>query len=323
MSFNISGIIDPKQFFIINSAIHVTFFGILSLPTIILTGVCVVALLLATAINLQMRAVLINAFTAEINYSIFSCFLNLGYPIRAWSDNEVGDILCSITFSILLIYTCANLCSIILCAVMIHRFIKYGKDRLNWKIIIVSIVLLWIVSFAVGALPYSVIKLRAHLGFCVPDRQRNLQSVGGIGLGIFPCFCVVLIFSILTYHHMKKNAPDSNVKVKKAVFKILVYHAIKLAVLLFQNVIVAILNIILQNYVEKKENLSKIATGLTITFITRVSYDISALLTPIVSIIILKPVLDALKNASRLICVLCSKDCEDVNAETAETEKAQ
>ena len=170
MAANISSIIDPDHFFIINSAIQLTLFGIFTLPTIILTGVCVVALLLATVINPEMRTVLINPFAAEICFSMSSSFIYLGYPVRAWKGDEVS---CFIAIGITVTYACANLSSVILCAIMIHRFIKYGKDKLNWKIIIVSTVLLWTISFALGSLLYFIIRLRSSNGFCEPDMQRN------------------------------------------------------------------------------------------------------------------------------------------------------
>ena len=99
-------------------------------------------------------------------------------------------------------------------------------------------------------------------------------------------------------------------------FKVLVYHAIKVAVLLIQFVCMMILSSVQQHYVEKEQNESIIAVVLTIYYVTRLSFDISGLLTPIISIIILKPVLDALKNASKLF-TLCSKDNEEDNTEIA------
>ena len=75
-----------------------------------------VALLLATAINLQMRAVMLtNAFAAKITYAIFSC---IRYPIKAWSDNEVGDV-----FVVSLIrFTSVPSCYVLS---LLHHFIKY------------------------------------------------------------------------------------------------------------------------------------------------------------------------------------------------------
>ena len=117
---------------------------------------------------------------------------------------------------------------------------------------------------------------------------------------------------------MKKNVPDSNVKVKKAVFKILVYLAIKLAVFLIQYVLTAIHNNVQKHYSEGDRDKRYLAIVLSLYYVSRVSYDISALLTPIISIVILKPVLDAIKNASNLICTLCNKEVDTVIANETE-----
>ena len=70
MALNISGIVDPELFLPVNSAVHAILFAVFTLPTIIMVGVLVLALLLAKAIHLEMRVVLVNVLAAEICYLV-------------------------------------------------------------------------------------------------------------------------------------------------------------------------------------------------------------------------------------------------------------
>lgn len=308
MELNISGLFNPEGFFIMNSAILIGLSVVLALPALVLNVVCMVALFLAKAVNLQMRVVLINAIAAEILYSIGSYFLYVGYPIRAWIGDK-WNTSCRAFYSILYSYVTATLLSTIFCAVMIHRFIKYGKKKLNWKMMNISITLMWIASFIVGfGLYLGDTQVSSHLGFCLPgDLLIRAVRFSIIAFGIFGCFCFVLVFSILTHRHMKRNAPSSNSKVKKAVFNILLYHAIKTAIFLVQFMSPAIASSVQQYFEDRESDTTKLVVVLTIFLLNRVIFDIQALLFPLISMFILKPLLDALKNASKLMCSFCGK----------------
>ncbi len=84
MALNITGF-DPQLFFAVNTGVQATFFTIFTLPTFILCGVCLVALLFAKTIHLEMRVVLINIFGG---YVTGVTVLYLGYPLRV-KDSEV------------------------------------------------------------------------------------------------------------------------------------------------------------------------------------------------------------------------------------------
>ena len=310
MAVNVSGLVDNDLFLTVNTAVHLTLFCLLTLPTFILTGVCVVSLLLARAINLQMRIVLANVLIAETCYSVRSCFQYLGYPLRAWNGNE-DDISCDISFSILLVYAGASLSSTAICAFMINRFIQYGKEKFNWSVIVGLLCASWSISIALGAPPYFKHPLSASFGFCVPRGENNITTgitvPVFIAVGILSCFCIVLVYSILTYRHARRNAPRHNVKVKRAVLKILAFHTIKMCVLLIQYSCSVIASTIQQQYVTKHRCFGTVLIVLITYLVSRISFDITALSTPIISIVILKPVLDSLKNASEMMSFFCNK----------------
>ena len=89
MAFNLTGV-DPEMFFAINTAVHVSIFSLLTVPTIILCVLCVVALLLTKEIHWKIRMVLINVLAAELVYTLGATAMYLGYPLRVYSADESG-----------------------------------------------------------------------------------------------------------------------------------------------------------------------------------------------------------------------------------------
>lgn len=144
MSLNISSF-DPLVFFATNTAIQTAFFAVFTLPTFILCGVCLVALLVTKKLNLKVRVVLINIFGAEIFYLTGVTVLYLGYPIRA-RYGEVDSASCLVVLSILLVGFCANIfTATTFFSVMVYLFTKYGPKKLKWYIIVPFIVVSWLI----------------------------------------------------------------------------------------------------------------------------------------------------------------------------------
>ena len=308
--------VNESLFLAVGTAAHVSFFTLFTLPNFILLCVCIVALLLAKSIKAETRAVLVNVLFAEVLYSILSCFVYLGYPLRAWNVSH-SDFLCSLSFGGLQFHVCTNLFAIVFCAVMVHRFIKYGKENPNRKVIAAYITVTWIFPFIISLLVILGNLADESEGLCMlrNDGSNGLRECVIVAviytaniLGMSACFCTVLTFCILTHRHMKANAPTTNAKVKKAVFKIIVYHSIKLAILLLQFICGSVFLFVQWGLGERA------GSSVAVYAINRVILDISALLTPIISIAILKPVLDALKN------VAC---CNESEAKTGTNDSAR
>ena len=73
MAFNITGIVNQEDFFIVNTAIHVSLFCALTLPAMILCVVCIAALIFAKDVNWPIRVLLINILAADLTQTAAAC----------------------------------------------------------------------------------------------------------------------------------------------------------------------------------------------------------------------------------------------------------
>ena len=308
MAFNLSNV-DLKLLFDANTAATISMFTLLVLPPFLLCLLCMLALVFAKEINLKIRLLLINIFTAEV-LNWFSFFiLYLGWSARFINEEDTS---CQLFISFYAIAGLLKFSATSLYAVSVYVFIKYGDKKLKWYVIIPYIVVVWIaVTLTVGVPPYlEEYGAQNTIGFCT----ANVFSAPYIGMavsltvGAMFFLSIELIFCILTVVYMKRNVLEGNTSVKKAVAKILGYMAV-VSVLSFINSIPPyfIGMIIHANLVLPGRDFVAFLAGV---YMTHAFTNITAFPTPIVTIILLKPVRDAIKAISKKVCPCCHKNRE-------------
>ena len=105
---------------------------------------------------------------------------------------------------------------------------------------------------------------------------------------------------------MKRNVLEGNASVKKAIAKVLGYMA-AVSVLSFIN---SVLPYFIPMIFETTSPDGNLTTFLSGNYMVRVLTNITAFPTPIVTIILLKPVCDAIKNMNKKVCPCCHKNQE-------------
>ena len=297
MAFNLSDT-ELKLYFVANTAATASLSTFMVLPPFLLCILCELALIFAKNINAKIHLLLINIFAAEIldwfDYFIFY----LGWPARFIYDE---DITCKLYVSLFLTTTLLNFASTSQYSVSIYMFVKYGDKKLKWYVIIPCIVITWTVgTILVGTSPYlKEYGISNFNGFCTADALSAAYIVNITILVVCSLFflSIELICCILSLVHIKRATLEGNTSVKKAVAKVVGYFAV-ISVLSFINSVLPVFSPIIFRLTIPKSNL---ATFLTVNYAVRVLPNITAFPTPIVTIILLKPVRDAIKTMSKKV----------------------
>ena len=315
MAFNLSDA-DLKVFFDANTAAIISIFTFLVLPPFLLCLLCVLALVFAKQMNLKIRVLLINIFTAEaLNWlSFFPMYL--GWPAR-FIDG--GVISCKLFVSLYVISGLLKFASTSIFAVGVYVFIQHENRKLKWYVIISYIVVTWTVATLTLSIPPYLKDYGAQniKGFCA----ANLFSGPYIGMaflltvGALFFLSIELISCILTVIYMKQNVLEGNTSVKKATTKVLLYMAV-VSVLSFIN---SVLPYFIAMIFETTLPDGNLATFLGGIYVTHVCANITAFPTPIVTIILLKPVCKAIKTMSKQVCSCCHKNQEATTEEHSST----
>jgi hypothetical protein len=283
---------SDEVYFIINTTVNVSLFSLIVLPTLILCLLCVLALLFAEDIDWQMRVPLINIFVAEICYWLAIALYLLGYPMRARGlGNEV--ISCRIVNGLLIIGGIQQLTAIALYAVTVYIFLKHGTQKLRWGNTGLFLVASWTATILLGLLPYiDAFGVSENNGFCETDPKAPLFGayLGLIFMGAAILLAVMIMFGILTYRLVKRNSLQCSTDVKRAIAKYLVYLNIATILSLFSDILPYLLSFI---------TAALSVEGLlqeTIVGFVWVSIQLPLAITPVVAIVILKPIGQALKQ---------------------------
>ena len=307
MAFNLSEA-DLKLFFDANTAVSISIFTVLVLPPFLLCLLCVLALVFAKEINIKIRLLLINIFTAEaLNWFCFF-ILYLGWPAR-FINEEVAS--CQLFISLRIITGLLKFAGTSLYAVSVYVFIKHGEKKLKWYVIIPYIAVTWtVVTLTVGMPPYlEEYGIENFRGICLAD----VFSAPYIGLavtltvGAMLFLSIELIFCILTALYMKRNVLEGDASVKKAVANVLGYMAVVSVLSFINSVPPYYIGMTIYVLLGPGRNIVTIFVGV---YITHVFSNIILFPTPIVTIILLKPVRDAIKTMSRKVCPCCHKNRE-------------
>ena len=288
-------ITDPDLFAAINSTINLGQFLLLTLPAIILNVVCIVALLLAKTIKRKVRAAIINILAAEMFNLLGSTILYAGYPIRV-TNNDVLAASCPTGIAISIFGLNSDLLGIAIYAIAVYIFIKYDIRKLKWSVLITFITISWAVCFIFSVALFFLIGRnlqKVDNGFCVFDDQEIntaiiISQLSG-ALLVLATVVVVVIFDILIFYYVRRNVADENVQAKKAVVKILAYHSVKMFGILSQFIVGAVLFPLLSR-------VDSFIVAIAVEYILNILYSATSLLTPIMSLVLLQPLRDALKE---------------------------
>ncbi len=269
-------------------------------PIAILYGICILALLCAKNINCQMRVLLINIFIAHLCGVLLPLFLPADH----------NAIACKISFSLAFIGYLTNLTSTTLFSIMVYLFIKYDNNKLKWYIIIPSITVSWMASILFGTLIFA-----DPMFIFFEERYCSVSSESLLFIPYFVLawlteavlLIVMLVFGIFTVRFVRRRilhdtAEDqkskSNLKIKRAIVKVLIYLVIECFMDVISNLLPSLLPLFVSS-IDDFDAISSTVSQLVHTFVT----TILSVLTPILMIAILKPVRDALKHAKGKMCV--------------------
>ncbi len=289
----------------IDSSVNIILF-IISVPTVILYGICIVALLFAKEVKLQMRILLINILMARFSGRILPpAIVHLGAPANIIMD----VIVCKIFYALVFTGYFTGLTSITLFSIMVYLFIKYGDSKLKWYIIISSIILSWIVSIIFGALIFidsTAVILGDTLDICSFYEKSKLftPTVSFILSAEAIFLSIMLVFSIVTMCFVRRRIQRNdeslgNPQIMKAITRVQVYF-------LVASFMDAITDVVPSLYPLLKSNT---AATLILSNLIDILITITPMLIPIVMIIMLKPVRDALKETKGKLCSLMSCNC--------------
>ena len=288
---------DRHALIVANSVVNVLLFLILCLPAAILCGLCLVAVLFAYEINIQMRVILLNIFAAEFSALLVMSIAYLGYPSFALGVHD-DDYLCYVLYSMLVTSGLVRLGAATLYAIMVYVFTVSRSSRLKWKVIFPSIVVLWALPILSSQVVYSDdIRVSVGIGICRVGSRAPIY-VGFITFWLilgFVYLCVIFSFGLATQVYIRNNILQENGAVKRAVAKNLIYHVIAASMSFASSAIPTIFHLTL--FALKGRRVEQHILLYTL----RITFSIVSLITPIASICILKPVRDSLKAMFRCL----------------------
>ena len=299
MTFNLSEV-DFNQYFLSTVAVSMSLFALLVLTPGLLCILCAVALFFAKKMNNYIRFLLINIFAAEIckwfSYSIFY----LAWPLRLLYQEKIS---CKISFSLFVVVLMQTFMAGASYAINVYIFVKHGKKKLKWYVVVPFAVVSWTLTVLVAALPYiDELGVFTVNGFCTVDANTIAYKVfvGAIGALALSFITVQLICSMLTCIFVKRNTLEENTDVKKAITKVLAYFAVT-SILSFFNNIVPAFNPLIKAAIANEN----IATNVALYFLLHLAFNIPSIATPIITIMLLKPIRVAIKA---MICCCKKRD---------------
>lgn len=297
---------DLDLFRAVNSAVNITLFFVAVLPGLVLCFLCVLALLLANSINWPLRISLINIFLNEIWHWCGMSVWFLGYPARVGKPPSANKS-CLVFFGTVISAVYQKFLAITLYAVMVYFFLKYGVKKLKMKWILPYIVVTWAFSILLGSLPYFPdFGAFNNNGFCNSKSATTSRVFTGVVVSsvvvLVLCMLVTSIFSILVYRYMRLNTLEENAPVKRAVVKNLVY-------LLIATLLSFITYIMPTSFSRIRMVLADnvVLQAVVVEYILRLSLNFGTIATPIVAIVILKPVRVSLKKIFTKMCICCNR----------------
>lgn len=300
----------------------ILYFGC-TLPTTFLSATTIVALLVAKNMNKKIRVILINIFVAEIVLSLRLSATFLGYPIRQLfglgEDFPIG--LCNVQVSFGIIGVLSKVGSITFYALMVYVFIKYNIKKVKWYMLVIPLIVIWAISIGFS-LPVAVrarnppLNFAIFKGFCHENlefaeefisrsRQFLIQLIIGWILQAVICGGIIITFSILIFWFAKKNLSSDSDKAKKAIANNLLFLSVGGLLSIFNGVVLPTIIFAAAPVPTGVSDLEKTFKETSISdHVVDTLLSLTSLYTPVVTIILLKPIRDAMKQLINKCCKL-------------------
>lgn len=295
MAFNLTGT-NVELYFSVNAAVHAGIFTFMALPTFLLCLLCVVALFFAEEINWPMRVLIINILAAEMIYWVAFAFQILGFLPRVFIGGGEGNISCLISICLAIVSSLLKFSAVALYSIKVYIFVKYGTKTLKWTVIIPYIAISWLVFPAIGIVPiFDRFDVSVSNGFCISNLNSPLfqASIALTAIVITISLCIIFVFSLLTYCYIKKNTLEDNVEIKKAVARNLYYFALASVFTLVYNIAPTASSPIRMALSDRV-----VAT----VVLNQVFISLPSVVSPIMAIVILKPLRLAMKQGITKCC---------------------
>lgn len=300
----------------------IVYFGCV-FPTIFLSTITIVAFAMAKSMNKKIRVILVNIFAAEIVLSLRLSATFLGFPIRQIFDLgfDFPIRLCNLQVTLGIIGVLSKVGSVTLYAVMVYVFIKYNIKVIKWYMLAIPLIIIWTISIGFS-LPVAIrprntpLNLVIVRGFCPENlesaeefdnrsTQFLIQLLIGWFLEAFFCGGIIITFSILILWFMKKNLRTESDKAKKAIAKNLLFLGVGALLSIFNGVVLPTITFLAAPAPTGEIDFEKTFKEASASdHFVDIMLALTSLYTPIVTIILLKPVRDALQLLVNRCCKL-------------------
>ena len=307
LSFNISA----ELFLSINTGIEYGLFFILFLPTLLTILLGVVPLLFVKSYHWKLKVLLLNIFAGEACTWIGEAVMALGYPARLQSSPD-DSLTCRISISFYVLSIVEVFAGVALYGIMVYLYFKYDEKKLKWKIIISCITAAWVTGLILASATYiPAYGMKNNFGLCEIKSTLYSACLSFLLIVMFGCFSVILFFSILTYRLFKTYQPPQDREAKKAFAKSLIYFAIASAVTFCFTIIPASFSALREAYARES-----LFAYIMVTHVARLAVRVPPMLTPLATIIILKPIRSGICYGVKFIlcCGYCRKATPPVQA---------
>ena len=289
MEFNNSSEVDSTLIYV-----NLAIFFLVILPSLLLSLLCALALILPGVLNKKIRLLLLNILIADtINWFNFTGYY-IGWSIAHLIQTE--DIACKICVSLFIVANVQKFTASTNYSLNVYIFIKCGEKKLKWYVVVPFAVASWIASVILGVTPFfddsSVSSINGYCIINIDSLASKIASSFIITLAlIFLSF--QLVCSTLTIVYIKRNVLEGNTAVKKAVAKILAYLSVASILSFIYTIIPIFSSFILYD---------KVTFVIINNVLHRLLLLIPAIAIPIVTIILLKPIRVAMKS-------ICARKC--------------
>ena len=280
---------------VIDNVFRTVTFVLVTFPTSVLSGLCVVAILIAKAINLPMKVLLLNIFASLFTLLFSKGLFQLVLSIQVLEN----DFPCKFTYSMGIVSTTMETCSVVLYAVMVYIFVKYSRNKLKWYVLIPFITISWTISILLGLIPFiQDWKFTNNCREVVQNSSLLIPIIVLIWLVQITGCVVVSTFGILTYCYIKHNTLEEDHQIKKAIAKSLFYLVAKTILTAITDVLPPIIPTI-------RSSLTTTTTKVLFSIFSILLINLPGILTPIMMIVALEPLRKAMKETKKKLQSCC------------------